>query len=123
MLDDVRLYSVALTREEVAEGIWFCSSVDFQVLTSTRIVSGKVGEELSYSIEVDVEATGFAVEGLPEGLALDAVTGVVSGTPNNAGSAKVDLVVTTADGEVSEVFHVNISDGSTFAFKPATGSI
>ncbi|MBT5380904.1 MAG: DUF5011 domain-containing protein [Opitutae bacterium] len=122
MIDDLRLYGVALNESEVAK-VYGHSEGDFRVLTSTRVTGGIVGEEFTYPVTVDVEATAYAVEGLPVGLVIDADTGTVSGLPTETGSFAVSLTITTDEGDIAESFLINISDGTTFAFNPSAGNL
>lgn len=71
-----------------------------------------------------VPATGaaplsFAASDLPEGLMLDAGTGIISGTTPAAGSYPVTVTVTNAEGSANAEY--TIESGSTLALTPPMG--
>jgi alpha-galactosidase len=71
-----------------------------------------------------VAATGdrpmsFMADGLPEGLVLDAVTGIINGIPARAGEYKVKLTVTNKFGKISR--DLKISVGDKLALTPPMG--
>ncbi|MGH7995146.1 MAG: beta strand repeat-containing protein [Opitutaceae bacterium] len=58
----------------------------FSSITSAADLSGTVGAPLSYTLTADNSPYNYAVDGLPAGLTLNSITGVVSGTPATAGT-------------------------------------
>lgn len=92
------------------------------VLASAALPAGTVGTPYTATIGLEtgsVSATFFAVADgeLPPGLALDPVTGAISGTPTSAGSFSFSVIAGNADEDSAPVEYTIVID----AVLPATG--
>lgn len=67
-------------------------------ITSPASASAQVGQVFSYQIAASNNATGYAVTGLPDGLTLNAVSGLITGTPTTAGTFTLALSATNSAG-------------------------
>lgn len=54
----------------------------------------------------------FAAEGLPAGLSIDTSTGLIGGTPTNAGNYRVTISATNAAGTGAATLKLKIAKGS-----------
>ncbi len=68
------------------------------VITSLTTTSAIVGQTFSYTITATNSPTGFTATPMPSGISLDALTGVISGTPTASGSSSIALGASNAGG-------------------------
>lgn len=68
------------------------------VITSALAVSAQVDAAFSYRITATNAPTSFDAANLPEGLGVDRISGVISGTPRKAGTRSVVLSAANAGG-------------------------
>jgi len=67
-------------------------------ITSPTTATGQVGVPFSYQITASNSPTSFGASPLPAGLAINATTGLISGTPVTVGTTNVSLTATNATG-------------------------
>ncbi len=67
-------------------------------ITSPAAASASVGAAFTYSVTASNGATSFGASGLPAGLTLDSISGIITGTPTTAGTYNVTLLATNATG-------------------------
>jgi hypothetical protein len=83
------------------------------VITSSGAAGGTVGTALSYQITATNSPTGFGASGLPSGLAVNATSGLISGTPTGEGTFNVTLSATNSGGTGSATLTISVNGGGT----------
>ena len=78
-------------------------------ITSALVSSGVVGTAFSYQIEASNTPTSYNATNLPAGLAIDSLTGIISGTPTAGGSRNVTITASNAFGSDSQTLAVTIN--------------
>ncbi|MBS0631586.1 MAG: immunoglobulin domain-containing protein [Verrucomicrobia bacterium] len=68
------------------------------VVNSDAVAGAKVGGTFVYVITASNSPTSFAATGLPDGVTLNATTGVIRGTPTTAGISTMSVTASNADG-------------------------
>ncbi len=75
--------------------------VPTSALVSSSTSSGTAGSPFYYAAAATNSATSYSATGLPPGLTINATTGVISGTPTQAGTYSVTLTISNAGGSVT----------------------
>ena len=83
------------------------------VITSGTAAGGTVGTAFSYQITATNSPSSFGATGLPAGLTVNTLSGLISGTPTSAGSSTVTLSATNSAGTGSASLTLTISGGGT----------
>jgi mono/diheme cytochrome c family protein len=100
------------------------------VITSSLTATGTNGVMLSYQITATNSPTSYAATGLPAGLMINTMTGLISGTPTVGGSFLIDLRATNAGGNGDAVLMLTLNPAAqsitfpaqtpgTFAYAPS----
>ncbi len=80
------------------------------VITSAPTVNGFFGTPFSYQITASNLPTSFGASALPSGLAVNAATGLISGTPSSGGVFAATVTATNASGTGSAPLSILIGN-------------
>jgi uncharacterized delta-60 repeat protein len=85
------------------------------VITSSTSATGRVGRAFSFQVITTggSPASRVSATGLPPGLVIDAVTGLISGTPTAGGSSAVTLTITDGNQSTTNVLQLSFTADPT----------
>ncbi len=92
------------------------------VVTSAGVAAGQTGSVFTYAITATNSPTSFAATGLPAGLTVDTVTGVISGVPIPSGVFNGTISATNVTGTGTKAFTVTVTQGAPGITSPATAT-
>ncbi len=79
------------------------------VITSAREISGIIGTVFNYQITATNSPTSFSATGLPAGLTVNTVTGLISGTPSVSAISNLSIAASNSEGSGTADVTLNIS--------------
>jgi hypothetical protein len=83
------------------------------IIVSAATASGVQGQFFSYQIVATNSPTSFSATNLPDGLAVNTSTGVISGVPTTVGNTRITIGAANADGTTSGTLDVQVDASST----------
>ncbi len=79
------------------------------IITSAATAGGTVGSSFTYQITANNNPTNYSAAGLPAGLNLNPATGLITGTPTEAGTFTVTLSAVNAGGTGTKTLTLTIT--------------
>ena len=87
-------------------------------IISPATLQGTAGQVLSYQIAATANPASYGASGLPAGLSLDPQSGLISGTPTQAGVATASITATNAQGTATAPLTITVNPAGTAAALP-----
>jgi hypothetical protein len=81
------------------------------VITSSVTADGQVNAPFNFTVQAMSVATSFGATGLPAGLALNSLTGAITGTPTNSGTFNITITASNSTGSVTNALTIIIYNG------------
>ncbi|MEN8743570.1 MAG: putative Ig domain-containing protein [Lentimonas sp.] len=81
-------------------------------ITSLRVAEGRAGQAFQYQISVTTPIDEFRATGLPAGLTIDSLTGIISGVPSEIGIFNCLIISENTDGFDTSVLSLKLTEGS-----------
>jgi hypothetical protein len=103
--------AIPVTRTVIVTTISSCPT---PVITSSLSASIKIGTAFSYTLTATNNSTstlGLSVTGLPSGLSFASTTGVISGTPTQAGTYSIGIAASSTCGIDSKTLTFSVTSG------------
>jgi glucuronoarabinoxylan endo-1,4-beta-xylanase len=88
----------AFTYEIPSQSVITFAGTEAPVITSAATASTTFGEPFRFAITATNSPTSYSATGLPPGLGIDPVSGVISGTPTAAGEYRATVIATNLGG-------------------------
>ena len=114
-LDDVRIYNIGLTAQDVSDLYNFGTGDLAKVGGFTTLpneINATVGSAVSSTVTANVSNPSYVAYNLPAGLSINSASGEISGTPTVGGSHAISVRVIGGDGKLA-VATINYSAGTS----------
>jgi lysophospholipase L1-like esterase len=132
-LDELAIYNRALTAQEVEHhytnsriGYTYCEAASFTepAITSVPVTGATIGQSYSYQVEATgYPAPSFAlVESVPDGMSIDAISGLITWTPAAPGHVEVSVQASNSAGSANQNFTIDVTEVPAITSTPVTAA-
>ncbi len=87
------------------------NGISAPVITSSLTASGNQGSLFTFTITATNSPTSYNANGLPAGLSIDTVTGIISGIPTVTGSFNITITATNGIGSDNQTLVLTLGTG------------